>query len=378
MKKRVIALLLTFILAGSLMSAAVAGNLETQSASAEIRVFVDGRPITTTVKPFISNGRTLIPIRAVTEAIGAQVDWDSASRTVTITRAAKEIVMVIDEEYALVDDEQVKLDVAPCIVNNTTFLPLRFVSEQFSQRVDWNSAERTVMISEDMRFAHEDANIKEWIIGCGAILAKVNRQDPYSIGMNPRSAANAATARRALSGSWGCEDRWDVIMTIFSMTDGGHAENFRFDAELANSFSDAEFKELLEMSGEVDQYMWPLVKALSAKWGDRGIKAWDWFRMCHLAGWGYLGGYLELEEVYILVEAVAIRLASTFSSWDEATENYMDGYAYWSRTDVSKENTSYKQRLNIYEDLKAAQKTDGLLFDPDVWSQPVKGIIETT
>ena len=376
MKKRVLTLLLAFLLAVSLIPVAFAGNLETLSASAEIRVFVDDRQITSNVKPFIANGRTLIPIRAVTEALGAIVDWDSDTRTVTITRAAKEIIMVIDDEYAMVNDERIKLDVAPCITNNTTFLPLRFVSEQFSQLVDWNSAERTIKISEDMRFAHENANIKAWMLGCGAILAKVNGQDPYSIGMNPRTAANATSARRSLSGSWGCDDRWDVILTIMSMTDGGHAEDFRFDAELANSFSDAEFKELLDMAGEVDRYMWPLVKDLSAKWGERGIKAWDWFRMCHLAGWGYLAGYLELEEVYLLVEPIAERLSLTFTSWDEATENYMDGYAYWSRTDVSKDNTSYKQRLKIYEDLKAAQAKDGLLFDPNVWTQSVIGALE--
>ena len=98
--------------------------------------------------------------------------------------------------------------------------------------------------------------------------------------------------------------------------------------------------------------------------------------MFHLAGWGYLAGYLELEEVYLLVEPVAQRLKDTFSSWDEATENYMDGYAYWSRTDISKENTVYKQRLQIYETLKSEQAVNGLLFNPDVWTQPVKGIID--
>jgi hypothetical protein len=375
MKKRVFTLFLSISLAIMLMPVALAENPETASPPSEIRIFVDKTEIAWSVAPYITNGRVLIPIRVATEALGAKVDWDNATKTVTISRAGKEIIMVIDKEYAIVNGEHITLDVPPCITSGATFLPLRFLSEQFSQRVDWDSTDRTVRISENMSFAKEDSNIKQWMLGCGAILAKTNGRDPYSIGMLPRSSSSASSSRRSLADSWDCHNREDVIMTIAVMTDGGHADSFEFEAELVNSLSDFEYKILLEMSSGLDSFMWPFVKSLSEKWGDKGIRAWDWFRMCHLAGWGYLAGYLELEEVYKLVEPVAQRLKDTFASWDEATENYMDGYAYWSRTDIRKENTSYHQRLKIYEDLKAAQETDGLLFDPSVWTQPVVGAI---
>ena len=340
----------------------------------ETLILIDDRYFPTEITPRMENGRTLVPIRDIMQTIGATIGWDDATRTVTIKRAAKEISMVIGEKSAIVNEQIVELDVAPQIFGGSTYLPIRFVSEQFSQEVGWDGVNRVVTISEDMSFAYEDENIKDWILGCGAILAKYNRRDPYYIGMSSRTVANANSARQSLSGSWSCDNREDVISTIKSMTDNGHAASFAFDAALANSFTDEEFEILLSMSGEVDRYMWPLVKELSEKWGDKGIKAWDWFRMCHLAGWGYLGGYLELEEAYKLVEPVAQRLRDTFSSWEEATENYMDGYAYWSRTDVTEEGTVYKQRLQIYEDLKAAQETDGLLFNEEVWNQPVRGV----
>jgi len=376
MKKRIPALLLAMLIAVFLIPSAVADNPETRPKPSDIRIFLDGRQLSTAAAPYVANGRTLIPIRSVTEALGAKVDWDGATRTVTIYRAAKEIIMVIDEEYATVNGERYKLDAAPSITGGSTYLPLRFVSEHFSQLVEWNGADRTVKITENMGFARDDANIREWMIGCSAILAKVNKLDPYSIGMTTRTSESAAAQRRALSGSWNCENREDVIITILAMTDGGHAEQFRIDAGLANSFSDAEYEAILGLSEGLDRYMWPLVKELNAKWGEKGIKAWDWYRMIHLAGWGYIAGYIELEEVYMLVEPIAQRLKDTFTSWDEATENYMDGYAYWSCTDVSQENTPYKQRLKIYEDLKAAQPTDGILFAPSVWTQPVKGVID--
>ncbi|MDR1571513.1 MAG: DUF1266 domain-containing protein, partial [Clostridiales Family XIII bacterium] len=144
---------------------------------------------------------------------------------------------------------------------------------------------------------------------------------------------------------------------------------FAEEADFIRSLSDAEYREFLSGAAGMDVYMWPFVKALGEKWGDKGIKAWDWFRMMHIASWGYVAGYLELSEVYAFAEPIAEKLRSTFSSWDEATENYMDGYAYWSRTDVSEPDTQYERRLQIYDDLKAAQEKDGLLFDPSVWKQ---------
>ena len=380
MKKRVIAALLDTILAISLTPAAYAATPVATvplsvSPDSEIRIYVDGSQVKSDVKPFILNDRTMIPIGAVARTLGAVVTWEGSTRTVTISRAWVEIKMVIDDINATVNGEPEVLAVAPLIVNDRTFLPLRFISEHFSQNVRWDGAERAVYITEDMSFAYEDRNIKDWILGCSAILARSNSGDPYSIGMKARSEANSQWARSVLSGSWGCDDRADLIETILRMIDYGHAEDFAYDAWLASQFTDEEFEELLKNSSETDKFMWKYVKALDEKWGDRGIKAWDWFRMCHLAGWGYLAGYIDMEEAYYLAESIALRLKDTFTSWDEATENYMDGYAYWSRTDVSKSNTVYTQRLAMYEALKAGQAEKGMLFNPDVWTQPVKGCI---
>lgn len=52
-------------------------------------------------------------------------------------------------------------------------------------------------------------------------------------------------------------------------------------------------------------------------------------------------------------------------------ENYMDGYAWWGRTDVSKENTNYKKRCALYEQIKASQSADNLYFDDSLFKKPV-------
>ena len=202
-----------------------------------------------------------------------------------------------------------------------------------------------------------------WALGCSAILATRNRADPHQFGMTFRSPANAALEKSVLRRDWGCESREDIIDTISLMTDYGHNASFAEAYSIVNSLSKEEYDALLVLSGDVDRYMWPLTKSIGDKWGGKQIKAWDWFRMIHLAGWGYVAGYLELDEAYELMQPSIDRLHSTFSSWEEACDNYMDGYAWWSRTDVSQAYSEYKSRLGIYEGLKG----DATLFDPSVW-----------
>jgi hypothetical protein len=337
-----------------------------------VMIGVDGRWIVRgTVE--IKNGRSMMPIASVARAIGAKVDWDAETRTVTIKRAATEITLVIGEDFATVNGEKTALDVAPYLSGmGYTMLPVRFVAEQLSQSVAWNAKNQVINITEDMSF-EGDSNLKAWILGCSTVLTKRNRQDPYVIGGGPRTGQKTEKERGKLSNSWSIDSREDLLDTILRMTDYGHAASFAAEAEFIMSMSDAEYREFLSGAAGMDAYMWPLVKSLGEKWGDRGIKAWDWFRMMHIASWGYVAGYLEMSELYAVAETVAERLRAAFSSWDEATDNYMDGYAYWSRTDLSEPDTEYETRLQIYADLKAAQKTGGLLFDPAVWTEAVKG-----
>jgi hypothetical protein len=80
--------------------------------------------------PFISQGRTMIPLRVIAEALGAKVDWDEDTRTVMITARG----------------ETFKLDDMGIIVNGRTFVPVRYVSETLGAAVRWNEANKTVYI----------------------------------------------------------------------------------------------------------------------------------------------------------------------------------------------------------------------------------------
>jgi hypothetical protein len=97
--------------------------------------------------PFITQGRTLVPIRIISEALGAKVDWDSVTKNVTITLNNKVIVMTIDKNNATIDGKQMLLDAPPTIRQGRTFVPLRFISEAFGAEVLWDAATRTVTVN---------------------------------------------------------------------------------------------------------------------------------------------------------------------------------------------------------------------------------------
>jgi hypothetical protein len=100
--------------------------------------------------PVIQNGRTLVPIAAIIQALGGQVVWDAVARTVTITMGDTELVLTIGSPTARVNSTVVPIDadpnVVPIIINSRTMLPFRFIAEQLGATVEWNGATRTVVI----------------------------------------------------------------------------------------------------------------------------------------------------------------------------------------------------------------------------------------
>lgn len=101
--------------------------------------------------PLIINSRTLIPIRAVAEAMGSDVSWDSESREVKLLNDEKEVVLTINSTNALLSGNTIKLDVAPIIINGRTMFPVRFIAESFGYTVNWNSYTSEITISGERK-----------------------------------------------------------------------------------------------------------------------------------------------------------------------------------------------------------------------------------
>ncbi|KXG75488.1 hypothetical protein AN618_18560 [Fervidicola ferrireducens] len=114
----------------------------------EITVFIDGRQVNfPDTKPYIKNGRTLVPIRFVSQEMGAKVNWNNTKREVLIEKGGKKISLKIWSKEVYVNGTKKVIDVPAELKNGRTMVPLRFISEAFGANVRWIDAERKVVIN---------------------------------------------------------------------------------------------------------------------------------------------------------------------------------------------------------------------------------------
>lgn len=108
---------------------------------------VNNQALQPDVMPFIEDGTTLVPLRAVSEAMGATVGWDSTTQTITLTKAKTNISMVIGSTSVQVNDKNIELSVAPKIVNGSTMVPLRIIAQAFGSTIAWGNTNGKTVIS---------------------------------------------------------------------------------------------------------------------------------------------------------------------------------------------------------------------------------------
>lgn len=108
---------------------------------------VNGASIIMDAAPYIKAGRTYVPVRYLGEGLAANVEWDEATKTVTITKDDKTVVLVIGSTIAKVNGADVQMDVAPEITGvGRTMLPARWVAEGLGYAVGWNEVLKQVVI----------------------------------------------------------------------------------------------------------------------------------------------------------------------------------------------------------------------------------------
>lgn len=121
-----------------------------------ISVNINGEKITFDQPPEIINDRTMVPVRAIFEKLGAKVEWNAATRTVIGTRGCIIFSIAIGENCAYKNGMKIYLDSPAAIVNDRTLVPVRAVSEAFGCDVGWNGDTRTVSIQEKEKMNQAD------------------------------------------------------------------------------------------------------------------------------------------------------------------------------------------------------------------------------
>ena len=122
----------------------------TPNTSTGTFVTVDGKDVTwTDAEPFIdANSRTMVPLRAVADAMGLTVSWDAANREASFSNGSKTIYFPIDIVIARTSDGgSITMDTAAVITGDRTYAPVRYLAEFFGYTVGWNADTKTVVIS---------------------------------------------------------------------------------------------------------------------------------------------------------------------------------------------------------------------------------------
>jgi N-acetylmuramoyl-L-alanine amidase len=117
------------------------------SAAGDVGLMLDGSEIICDTAPVIDRGRTLVPVRALFESLGAQVMWDPAEKLVSVSYSNTAVHLVIGKSTARVNGKDVSMDVPAAILSgNRTYIPVRFVAESLGFGVDWDDSSRTVLL----------------------------------------------------------------------------------------------------------------------------------------------------------------------------------------------------------------------------------------
>ena len=151
-QKLSVTMLAMFLLPVMLSTTAFAGD--------EIKVMVNGELVNFDVQPQVISSRTMVPLRAIFEKLGATVEWNNSTQTVTATKGDTVVVSTLGSKTMYINGEAKTMDVAPTALNGRTLVPARFVAEAFDCYVEWDGSSRTVYIDASYD-AQEDDNASD-------------------------------------------------------------------------------------------------------------------------------------------------------------------------------------------------------------------------
>jgi len=140
MKKRIIAIVLALVVAAAILPVGSA-------LAADITLIIDGVRQNPTVPPRVVNGTTLVPLRLISETLGAQVEWNGTARTATITTAAYTVVFTVNSSTYTVNGASKQLVQAAQLVAGSTMVPIRAFAESIGAEVNYNDGTKTATIN---------------------------------------------------------------------------------------------------------------------------------------------------------------------------------------------------------------------------------------
>ena len=118
-------------------------------ADSGINIYVDGTELKSNTSAFIDNGSTMAPMRDIFERLNAEVEWNGDTKTITASKQDTTINLQIDSDTLMKNGISEQLDAVPVIVDDMTFVPVRAVSQALGANVTWDSDTQTVYITSN-------------------------------------------------------------------------------------------------------------------------------------------------------------------------------------------------------------------------------------
>jgi len=293
---------------------------------------VNGTEVVLDEWPRIINGKVMVPLTHAFNALGAQVDYDNKSNTITVRKNDIRIILKAGEGTATVNGKQVKLDVPVTSINGIAFAPAQFIADSLGAKMNWNKNTRTVYIntpSTEKRYSDEQL---EWALGASAITL---RMDCYMLNLRGGKLADETGilfSKNDLYVSWGIRNREDALKVLNSLQNAGHL--------------------YLESGGE-----------------QKKLVGWELCRLVRVAGDCYVAGYLTDEESWEYIMDAAKTLQKAFNSWEEMGESYIKGYEIWYEEDRDTPGTGAHYRYEIMKELLKDPQSPWVMYD---WNMPLE------
>ena len=120
-----------------------------------VSVYVNESELICPEQSFISYGRTMVAMRRIFEKLGATVDWDGKTKTIVAEKADKKIILQIGNEIMINNGVEEKLDTAPIMKYGSTFVPVRAVAQALEAEVEWSDYYKTVYINSPRKYSYD-------------------------------------------------------------------------------------------------------------------------------------------------------------------------------------------------------------------------------
>ncbi len=170
----------------------LSASADAQAADPPIVVHFDGEPLELAIAPNLQAGTTLVQMRPIFEALGMELTWNPATRTITAVKEGYRLTMTLDSNHADLNGRQVQLARPAESINGHTVVPLRFVSETTGAFVHWNSVGREILVMTDAYIATTGMTREELQVFVNELQQEIDEEHARELEEKAREEEEAA------------------------------------------------------------------------------------------------------------------------------------------------------------------------------------------